>query len=205
MWAEFGRRPVLGWTLAAFESCGAVDEVVVVAGAARVEDVEQLVAREGFGKVVRVVAGGSERHESVWNGLRALGDAAGVVAVHDAARPLVTAGAIGRCVVAAAESGAAVLAHRVVETVKRDDGDGCVGQAVERDGLWAMETPQAFRRELLVRAYELVRARGEVVTDEVSALQALGEKVVLLENLEPNLKVTVEGDLEMLKRWELKS
>ena len=122
----------------------------------------------------------------------------GVVAVHDAARPLVAPGAIGRCVEEAAASGAATLAHRVVETVKRDDGAGGVGEAVERDGLWAMETPQAFSRELLERAYGLVRERGEAVTDEVSAVRALGERVVLLENDGPNLKVTVPGDLAVV-------
>ena len=134
-------------------------------------------------------------------GLDRIGPDCELVAVHDAARPLVTAEAIRRCAEAAASHAGASLAHRIVDTLKRADPSGEVRDAVERENLWAMETPQIFHTELLRQAYEAVLSRGELVTDEVSALAAIGQKVMLVENTTPNLKITVASDLELARKW----
>ena len=108
---------------------------------------------------------------------------------------LVSARAISLCASVAAETGAATLAHRVADTLKRGNDRGEVDGAVSRENLWGMETPQIFKLELLHEAYETVIERGDLVTDEVSALEAIGHPVKLVENPDPNLKITVPGDL----------
>ena len=142
-----------------------------------------------------MIEGGAERHLSVHAGLSRVAGEIDLVAVHDGARPLVSARAISLCASAAAETGAATLAHRVADTLKRGNDRGEVDGAVSRDNLWGMETPQIFKLELLHEAYETVIERGDLVTDEVSALEAVGHPIKLVENPDPNLKITVPGDL----------
>ena len=149
------------------------------------------------GVASKVVEGGAERHLSVWNGIKAVDEGAAYVAVHDGARPLVTSRAIERCLEVAERTGAATLGHPVTDTVKRCDRAGVVIEAVSRDGLWAMETPQIFENSLLRRAYEQVLASGETVTDEVSAIQRSGTPVTVVANDEPNLKITYPRDLSL--------
>ncbi len=191
--------PVLRRTLAAFERCAAVDEVVLIAGEEVAEAVEPWRGQPGLTKLGAVLPGGAERHFSVWAGLQAV-TGGGLVAVHDGARPLITAEQITRCVEAAAEGGAAVCARPLTETIKRVDESGRVSESLDRAGVWVMETPQVFRVELLRRAYEAVLAAGLLVTDEVSAVQHLGEPVRVVENAWPNPKITFPADLELAER-----
>lgn len=118
-----------------------------------------------------------------------------MVAVHDGARPLVTPVAIGRCLAAARECGAAALAHRITDTLKRATEQGRVTESVSRDQLWAMETPQVFDLARLRSAYDRVMESGRLVTDEVSAMRESGEEVMLVENDSPNPKITYPADL----------
>jgi 2-C-methyl-D-erythritol 4-phosphate cytidylyltransferase len=124
-----------------------------------------------------------------------LGSDAGYVAVHDAARPLVTAEKIGRVFAECQTHGAAALAEPITDTLKRGDAEGFVCGGVDRSGVYAMQTPQIFSRDLLVRAYEAVAAKQLLITDEVSALEQLGAKVLLVPNDEFNLKITYPRDL----------
>jgi len=193
--AALAGESVLVRSLLAFEACPEVGEIRVVTNPEKFDEVTEAARRLGLAKFVEVIAGGAERHLSVHAGLNRVGGDYELVAVHDAARPLVTPAAISRCVSVAASHGAATLAHRVADTLKRGNAAGEVVDAVSRDDLWAMETPQIFSTALLCEAYAGVLARGEVVTDEVSAVTALGRVVKLVENTEPNLKITVPGDL----------
>lgn len=193
--ADLCGESVLTRAILAFQACSDVTEIRVVASPEKFEEVKSAVARLGISKFVEVLAGGTERHLSVYAGLEKITGESDLVAVHDGARPLVTADAISRCAAVAAVSGAAALAHRVVDTLKRGNAEGEVAGAVSRDDLWAMETPQIFTVVLLREAYAAVLQRGEVVTDEVSALKGIGHSVRLVENTEPNLKITVPGDL----------
>jgi 2-C-methyl-D-erythritol 4-phosphate cytidylyltransferase len=117
------------------------------------------------------------------------------VAVHDAARPLVTAEQIGRVFEGARVHGAAALAEPVTDTLKRGDQNHFVCGGVDREGLYAMQTPQIFSRDLLVEAYDAVAAKKLLITDEVSAVEQLGAKVLLVPNDEFNLKITYPRDL----------
>jgi 2-C-methyl-D-erythritol 4-phosphate cytidylyltransferase len=120
-----------------------------------------------------------------------------LVAVHDGARPLVRPESIDACVAAARQHGSAALAHEVTDTLKKAGADGFARSSVNRDGLWAMETPQVFRTSLLLEAYAAVAGRQLAVTDEVSAVEALGLPTKLVTSPFPNPKITVPADIHL--------
>jgi 2-C-methyl-D-erythritol 4-phosphate cytidylyltransferase len=171
----------------------------LVANEERIKSFGILVEEYGLKKVAAVVAGGADRHLSVWNGLGALSEGADLVAVHDGARPLISSGTISKAMLLATKFGAVALAAPVVETLKKADSDGLVVGSIDRSGLWTMQTPQIFRRDWLVAAYELVLARGARVTDETSAAEMAGFPVRLMHSGDWNLKVTYPSDLELAR------
>lgn len=186
--------PVLRRSVDAFVAAGAA-AVVVVCPQSRWE--ETGLAAAAFPVPVSRVDGGAERQDSVAAGLAALPGGTRMVAVHDGARPLITPEGIRACLAAAGECGAAACAHPVVDTLKRADAQGLsLPERVSRDCLWGMETPQIFRLELLQRAYVQVKEQGLVVTDEVSAVEALGIPTRLVQG-SVNMKITLPGDLEL--------
>ncbi|HEY8901733.1 MAG TPA: 2-C-methyl-D-erythritol 4-phosphate cytidylyltransferase [Chthoniobacterales bacterium] len=186
-------EPLIRHAVRAFQICAAVREIVIVC--AREREAEVRAVLKDAGKVTTIVAGGASRQESVWNGLEALGADAEFVAVHDAARPLITPELITRCFEAAVAHGAATAAEPVIDTLQRADDLGNCAEVVEREGLWRMQTPQVFRLPDLRRAMEGVRASGASVTDETSALRRMGGKVFLVENCDWNFKVTFPRDV----------
>jgi 2-C-methyl-D-erythritol 4-phosphate cytidylyltransferase len=195
--AKLAGCPVFIRTLQRFEICSDVKEIILVVHADRLKQFGSLVADFGLSKVNRVVAGGEQRHLSVAAGLQATSPAADLIAVHDGARPLVSPDLISLAIREARACGAVSVAAPLVETLKRADEEQRVVGSVERVGLWTMQTPQVFRREWLIRAYEAVLASGIPVTDEVSALQTAGFPVKLLTNPGWNLKITYPRDLDL--------
>lgn len=193
--APLAGSTVLARSVSAFEQAREIGEIVLVARKDWVAEFRGLCTREGFTKVRDVIPGGEERHLSVWNGLRWAAARAEWVAVHDAARPLICPRTIAGCLALARKAGAAACAVRVVDTVKRADADGFVSASVEREGLWAMQTPQVFRTGELLAAYAAMLESGGRCTDEVSAVQESGGRVALFEVGEPNFKITAPGDL----------
>jgi len=195
-----GGKPVIARTIERFEKCDEVDAVILVVRPERRVEFQKLVETFGFTKICSLADGGPERHLSVWNGLQCLPEECEIVAVHDAARPFVTSEMIGQCVRSARECGAVSLAAPIVETIKRADSGQNVTESVDRAGLWAMQTPQVFRRDWLLEAYKRVVDSGRAVTDEVSAMQEAGYPVRLLENAEWNIKITFPKDLELAEK-----
>ena len=193
--ALLGDKPVLAHTLDAFEQTSCVDEIILVARPERVDEFQALVTKGAYQKVGDVVAGGARRQDSVRAGLEQLSSEANYVAVHDAARPLVAPELIERVFGLARQHGAAALAEPITDTLKRADENGFVTGGVAREGLYAMQTPQIFSRKLLVDAYAAVAANSVSVTDEVSAVEQLGAKVLLVPNDECNVKITYPRDL----------
>jgi 2-C-methyl-D-erythritol 4-phosphate cytidylyltransferase len=191
--SPLGGVPVLRRTLEAFLAADSIAAVVLVGPQERWE----LLAGMDFLKPVTRVDGGAQRQDSVARGLEALDPACLIVAVHDGARPLVSPEDIDHCVAAAIEHRAAALARRVTETIKRSDAEGFCEEAVSRENLWCMETPQVFEVSLLREAYAAVHACGLVVTDEASAAQAIGARVKFIESRHPNLKITTPADLAL--------
>src|SRR5919112_6813918 len=137
-------RPMLAWSLAALERAETLGPIVVVAGSHTVDAIGQLVRDEGFAKVQAIVVGGERRQDSVGAGLAALPDGIEIVVIHDGARPLAESELFDRCVAAAVEMGAAIAATPVADTLKRV-AEGAITGTVDRTGLWAAQTPQAFR------------------------------------------------------------
>ena len=174
--ADLAGRPVLSWTLSAFQECGAIDDVVVVTSRANRSDVAALC--RGVGKVRALVAGGKERQDSVWAGLSAL-RAIDLVAVHDGARPLITAEAIAGCIDRAASGVGVIAGGPAVDTIKVVGTDEQVLETPDRSMLRAVATPQVFRAETLRRAHEAARRDGVLATDDAGLVERLGETVVV--------------------------
>lgn len=193
-------KPVVAHSILAFEATPEIDEIIVVARSEQMKVLKDLVSEECVSKVSRFVAGGDERHLSVWNGLQALDTASEHVAIHDGARPLVTPALIRACLRLAQSTGAACCASPIADTVKRASADQFVTESVDRAGLWAMQTPQIFSRKIVVDAYADLIAKNELVTDEVSAVQRHGTPVSLLRNDDWNFKITFPNDLEMAEQ-----
>jgi 2-C-methyl-D-erythritol 4-phosphate cytidylyltransferase len=188
-------KPVVAHSIAAFERTASVAEIIIVGREERLPELEEVVARERFGKVRCVVAGGVQRQDSVANGLRESREQ--FVAVHDAARPLITPEQIERVFAQCRINGAAALASPVKDTLKRADGERVVIGSISREDVYAMETPQIFARDLILRAYETVRAQQLTITDEVSAIELLQHEVRLVPNDQPNFKITYPADLPL--------
>ena len=188
-------KPVLAHTIDAFERTASVREIILVARAERVGEFEELVRQNDFQKIRRVIAGGEQRHDSVRAGLAAISADATFVAVHDAARPLVRPEQIERVFELARTHGGAALAEPITNTLKRADQAGVVTGGVPRENVYGMQTPQIFARDLIDKAYAAITAENRSVTDEVSAVEQLGAKIVLLPNEEWNVKITYPRDL----------
>ena len=185
-------QPVLQWSLDAFLEAEEIDTIVVVTSAERFAKLAP-----GTGKLVLRTEGDEERYLSVIRGMEALPSKPEYVTVHDGARPLVLPGQIDAVVRTARDKGAAALARRMTETLKRSDSQCLTSESLSRENLWIMETPQAFRFDMLSDAYNLIKERDIQVTDEVSAVEAVGIATKLVENQRPNPKVTVSGDLPL--------
>jgi len=189
-------RPVLAHTLEAFEACSSIDSIIVVVAAEDIDRcAEEVVSPYGFTKVIDIVAGGAERQDSVANGL-ARAEGFDMVAVHDGARPLVTAGIIDSVVAAALRTGAAITAVPIKDTIKETAG-GVVKGTLDRSSLVSVHTPQAFRTELLQRALESARQDGFIGTDESSLVERLGEPVTVVIGSYDNIKITTAEDLSL--------
>ena len=191
LFVELAGRPVLAWSLAAFEACREVSAVALVLNEANEAAGRGLVLAGGFAKVRAACLGGARRQDSVLAGLLALGRC-DWVAVHDGARPLVTPELIARGLKAAKETGAAIPGVPLKDTVKVVTGDASVAETPDRARLRAIQTPQVFRYDLLLDAYS--RATSEV-TDDAALLEAFGHPVVVYPGEYDNLKITTADDL----------
>jgi len=195
LFAVVGGKPLLAHTLSAFDGCRGVDRVVLVLSPENMERGRELVAEAGFSKVAAVCQGGERRQDSVRNGLEALASCQWVV-VHDGARPLVTAGLIERGLEAAKETGAAIAALPIGDTVKEVEPPGLIGRTLSRGGLWAAQTPQVFRYDILREAHQ--RAQAEA-TDDAALVEELGYQVKVFEGSPRNMKVATAADLALVE------
>lgn len=193
--AQLAGRPIIADSVATFDAAECVNEIIVVGREERLAELR--VTLSGFRKLRAIVRGGVQRQDSVVEGLKQLDRSCEFVAVHDAARPLVTATEVERVYAAAREHGAASLASPIADTLKRADENHMVSGSVDRERLYAMQTPQVFARALLLEAYDAVAQQGRTITDEVSAVENLGRNVALVPNDNFNFKITYPRDLEL--------
>ena len=190
-------KPVIAHAIGAFENSQSVSDIVVIAREDRHSEISKLVRDQNWKKIRAIESGGEHRHDSVRAGLSYLGENARYVAVHDAARPLVTPELIERVFQQSRAHGAAALAEPIIDTIKRADVNLGVIGAVDRDRLYTMQTPQIFERKLLEQAYHAVAEKKIPVTDEVSALELIGAKVILVLADDFNFKITYPRDLKL--------
>lgn len=184
-------RTVLEWTIGRFQAAPSVHAIVVVVAEDVVEKSKELLAR--FPKVTNIVAGGPTRADSVKNGLNAVPADSEVVAVHDGARPLVSADEIERTIAQARKTGAACLVGPVTDTIKSIRG-GEIAATLDRNKLRRALTPQAFRTDVLRRAFEMADL-SDSVTDECYLVEQLGHPIAIVEGRAINIKITHPEDI----------
>jgi 2-C-methyl-D-erythritol 4-phosphate cytidylyltransferase len=199
LFLEVAGRPVIAHTWQRFDDAPCIGEIVLVVRREMQNAFAKLAAKNRFQKPFRVIVGGAERQDSVWHGLEALSATADIVAIQDAARPCTSGELIAATVKAAAESGAAVAAQPVTDTLKESADGRFIQHTLDRSRLWSVQTPQTFRVELIRRALAEVRRRGLIFTDDTSACALIGQPVRLVSSVAPNPKVTVPGDLPFIE------
>jgi 2-C-methyl-D-erythritol 4-phosphate cytidylyltransferase len=195
LFAILAGQPVIAHAIRAFECATSVSEIIVVAREERHDEIGKISRDAGFKKVRSIVPGGERRQDSVRAGLDRVNREAKYVAVHDAARPLITPEQIERAFEQCRIHSAAALAQPVDDTLKRAGTDLLVAASVDRHQLYAMQTPQIFERNLIQHAYRAVYAENISVTDEVSAVERFGHKIALVLNDGVNFKITYPRDL----------
>lgn len=183
-------EPVLVHTVRLFSRSPLVDEIIIAAS--DLETTRELVG--GLPKVTHIVPGGAERQDSVWAALQAVHSRPRIVAVHDAARPLLAPAVLEGVLTAAALHPAQVVAVPVKDTIKQVNPDGVVAATPDRAALWAVQTPQVFWGELLIRAFRKAQADGFVGTDDASLVERLGHPVRVFAGSPDNIKLTTPED-----------
>jgi 2-C-methyl-D-erythritol 4-phosphate cytidylyltransferase len=196
-------EPILAMALKAFARAEPVGEIVLVVARGDIgfceRDILPLVAPENAsGKAVSIVPGGGSRQESVACGVAASDPSYGLIAVHDGARPFIEPSAICAAIGAAAEAGASCVAVPVTDTIKAVR-DGHIEHTLDREALWAAQTPQAFRREILVAALESASRSGLAATDDVALAEVIGARARIVRGSYDNIKVTAPRDLDVAK------
>ncbi len=198
---ELAGRPVAGWSLQTIASVPLVTHIVVACEADELRQFEHLGSQIGGGKVDRVVAGGARRQDSVFAALRAIPHHTNIVVIHDGARPFVDVGVVWRVIEQAIEHGGAIAAVPVKDTIKQAAPSGAVLKTIQRDRLWAAQTPQAFSYDVLQRAHESAEADGYMGTDDAELVERLGvATIVIVESSYENLKITTPEDLIVAQR-----
>lgn len=187
-------RPVLAWTLDAFEKSPSISEIVVVVGEHTRAPIVEMMYTGSWRKISEVVVGGDTRQVSTANGVQAVDPQAEIILVHDAARPLVLSEQIEQCIRVAKDHGGAILAAPLTDTVKRVH-DGIIAETIDRSTLWGAQTPQVFRAELMRQMIEFSRTTTEPVTDEASLAEGLGNPVHIVGGDSINMKITHPSDL----------
>ena len=187
-------KPVVAWSLMAFEKCADIDRIVLVVRKDQVLASKAVVKMFGISKIDKIVPGGTKRQESVAAGLAACNVDTQYVVVHDAARPLVTADVISEVVKVVKRAPAVSVGRPMTDTVKFCEKGSTVTKSIDREKLWTVQTPQAFLMKTIRAAYKALGDRE--VTDDCQAVELAGETVKVLESCKPNFKITTVEDLQ---------
>ncbi len=192
--------PLLGYALKIMETSSAVQEIVVVVGPGE-EDYccDAVVKKLGLNKIAAIVQGGSERQDSVYNGLLALSPNTDIVVVHDGVRPFFSQDTLADVVAAAQKYGAATCAVPAKDTVKLGDEDRFVARTLPRDRTWLVQTPQAFRYKLLITAHRRAQEDNLLVTDDTALVESIGGQVKIIMGTYENIKITTPEDLDVAR------
>jgi len=190
-----GDSPVLAYSMNAFEHCAEIEGIVIVANKEKLEYVANLVRLYGCNKVRKIVPGTASRATSIQNALKVLDDSVSLVSIHDVSRPCVRSELIGETVRAAKRYGSGVAAVRVEDAIKEVDKGQTSEKSLEGGKLWAMQTPQTFKRDLIEKGLEAATKKKIPLTDESEALHAMKQPVHLVVSEPSNVKIRSADDL----------
>ena len=189
-------KPILVHTLDKFEACSLIHSILLVVGEEDMDYcLEEIIEKYHYKKISQIVPGGKRRQDSVKNGVEFLSKDTEIVVIHDGVRPFVTKEMIQDSIRSAIRFGAVVLAMPVKETIKMAQPDGTVLKTLDRESLWQIQTPQAFRVDVIKEAYHKATEDGFVGTDDASLVERLGVKVHILPGSYTNIKITTPEDL----------
>lgn len=195
--------PVLLFTLRRLAACAAITDFIVATRAEEIDSLTSSVSRENFGRPMRVVRGGDSRQDSVANALTHVSPGTELILVHDAVRPLVTVNQIERVIAEAVACGAAILGIPAMDTVKEvkraslPNDVALITATIPRERVVLAQTPQVFRADLLIKAFDQARQDGVTASDEAGLVERTGHDVHVVVGSERNLKITRPGDMEL--------
>lgn len=196
-----GGISILQRTVALFASVPSVDEIVITSPKDHISRVQRLLAGMGCKKILSIVPGGKERQDSVWNGINGFISKPDIVLVHDAVRPLVSRKTVNEVIASATSYGAAVVGVRVQDTIKVEGKKGFYVRTLDRTNLWAVQTPQGFAFDLLMRAHKNARRSGYLGTDDASLVERMNVPVRIVNGDQRNIKITTSLDLRLAEMW----
>ena len=202
---DLAGKPIAAWSLDLFEHAPAIDSIYIACEDEQRARFEETAARYAPTKTRRIVTGGATRQASVFAALSSIAPAPEFVLVHDGARPFLGRDVLERVIAAARRSGVAIAAVPVKDTIKLSNQDSAVERTLERDRLWAAQTPQMFKYELLFAAHAKAIADGSTGTDDASLVERLGATVALVMGAYENIKITTPEDLEAARDVALRS
>ena len=190
-----GGKEILAHSVEKFEKAEKIRDIVLVTGEDSLQDVREMAQEYGWKKIVSVVAGGKERQDSVWNGLQAVSDDTDIVLIHDGVRPFVTEDILNHSIETAVEMGGCVAGVPAKDTIKVCNGENVAVATPDRSTLWQIQTPQTFRKDLIMQAYQKAKVEGFVGTDDASLAEYCGCPVKVIMGSYRNIKITTKEDL----------
>jgi 2-C-methyl-D-erythritol 4-phosphate cytidylyltransferase len=202
-------KPIIVHTLQRFEHCSEIDEIAVAVPEQSIAEMESLISHFRLHKVSMVTVGGEKRQDSVYNALRRFAfQPSDIVLVHDGVRPFIESKRIAHLIRSCKEHEAAVLAVQPKDTIRRSRGGEYFDQTLDRNALWLVQTPQAFRASVLMKAFKEAKRTRFYGTDEVGLVERIGVRVRIVEGSYDNIKITTQEDVDLgrliLERWRTK-
>lgn len=192
-------KPLIAYSLESFNVCDLINEIIIVSKEEDIVRFSNIVEEYDFDKVSKIVVGGNERQDSVYNGLKELDEKTNIVLVHDGARPLVSIDVIENAIIECVDKKAVVVGVKVVDTIKVVNEDGTIIDTPNRDNLWIAQTPQIFEYRLITNAYENALNDNFYGTDDSSLVERLGYNIKMVQGDYQNIKVTTDDDLRMIE------
>ncbi|MDP3041600.1 MAG: 2-C-methyl-D-erythritol 4-phosphate cytidylyltransferase [Candidatus Omnitrophota bacterium] len=190
---KIAKLPAIIYSLNTLDKHPQIDEIIVVVNAKNQQAIKRLIRKYSFKKIKRFVLGGRRRQDSVYNGLKMASGNSDWALIHDSARPFIDGETIAKVILAAKKTGSAIVAVKPKATIKFSQKNNIVKETLDRDNLWEIQTPQVFRKELLLQAYK--KYGKEKVTDDASLVEKLGEDVLIVQGSYQNIKITTGEDL----------
>ncbi len=193
---DIGDIPVIAKTLAVFQNSNDIDEIIVVINENDISYCQKnIIEKYSLSKVKKLVPGGKERQNSVYNGLINVNPKSDIVLIHDGARPFINENIIKDSIRETFEFGATIVAVSVKDTIKEGDSEGFISKTLDRSNLWSVQTPQGFRYDLILEAHNKAIKDGFLGTDDAVLVERLGTKIKIVFGSYDNIKITTQEDL----------